>query len=70
MKKGLYLYCNPSRSSIFVAIAALAGMEFGVGRITVDIRANNSFIHVLVTLCVRHTFITSRVPSSLEREDP
>ena len=64
------LYCNPSRSSIFVATATLVGMEFGVGRIAVDNNLNNSFMQVFVTLCVRHTFITSRVPSSLEREAP
>ena len=64
------LYCSPSRSSIFVASATLGGMEFGVGKIVVDNNLSNSFMQVFVALWVRQAFITSRVASSLETEDP
>ena len=63
-------YFNPSRLNILVAIPSLVGKEFGVGKITLENKCNNSLIHSFVTLCVRQTFKNIRVVSSRVRCDP
>lgn len=64
------LYCRPIRLSMVVAFPSLVGMEFGVGKITLDSKCNSSFMHAFDTLYVRHTFMNINVLSSLDRLDP